>query len=92
MIIGNVTVREPGKVGVTGCYKLRLSELSTSTSTNTSVISHATSSSLLSYGPTVIMSDYSTFMTAVLQPSNTAESPTTIVSPAPIAVTRETSS
>jgi hypothetical protein len=57
VIIGSVTVREPGKLRVTGCYKLRLSELSTSTSTNTSVMSHATSLSLLSYSLTVVMSD-----------------------------------
>jgi hypothetical protein len=87
VIIGSVTAREPGKLGVTECCKLRLSKLSTSTSTTTGVMSHATSLSLLSYRPTVIMSDYSTFTTALLQPSNTVESPTTIVSHARITVT-----
>ncbi|KAJ8586610.1 hypothetical protein M405DRAFT_908158 [Rhizopogon salebrosus TDB-379] len=81
------SAREPSKLGVTGCYKPRLSKLSTSTSTTTGVMSHATSLSLLSYSPTVIMSDYSTFTTALLQPSNTVESPTTIVSHARIIVT-----
>ncbi|KAJ8588814.1 hypothetical protein M405DRAFT_842265 [Rhizopogon salebrosus TDB-379] len=72
------SVRESGNLlGVIGCYKLRLSELSTSASTTTSVMSHATGSSLLSHS--------TAFATAVLQP--TAESPTTIVSPALITVT-----
>jgi hypothetical protein len=90
VIIGSVTVREPGNLlGVIGCYKLRLSELSTSTSITTSVMSHDTSSSLLSSSYTAIVSDYSTFTTTVLHSSNTAESSTTIVSPAVITITSE---